>query len=308
MELSASIQYSIIIPVYNSTQVLVELQQKIDYIFSVQINQSYEIILVDDGSSNPGTWPCIEKLVQNNEHISAISLTRNFGQHAALLCGMAHAKGAYVITMDDDLQHSPEDIPALIRLQEHDVVMGQFHQKKHSLLRNLASGIKAYFDRVISGKPRNLRVSTFCLIRRSIAEQMLAIIQTPHPLFSSLIFQVTLDVVGVPVSHSPRQEGKSGYSFIRLIKLFGRLFMNNSKLIFQSVAWSGALLSGISLAILFSLLVMKDVPGLLFLGMGILISEGLLLLALGIRGISLSRIKAGEQQKIYLIKQRISYS
>lgn len=305
MERSASIQYSIIIPVFNTTQVLVELQQKIEYVFSVQINQSYEIIMVDDGSSNPGTWPGIVKLVQDKEHISAISLTRNFGQHAALLCGMAHATGVYLITMDDDLQHAPEDIPELIRLQEHDVVMGQFHQKKHALFRNLASRIKAYFDRVISGKPRNLRVSTFCLIRRSIAEQMLAIAHTPHPLFSSLIFQVTRDVVGVPVSHSSRKEGKSGYSFISLIKLFARLFMNNSKLIFHSVAWSGALLFSISLAILINLLLVMDLPGLLLMGLVILISEGLFLLAIGISGIGLSRFKAGEQQKIYLIKQQI---
>ena len=232
MEQAASIQYSIVVPIYNTSKVLVELQQRIEQVLLFQIKQSYEIILVDDGSSNPATWPAIENLVRNRKHISAIRLTRNFGQHAALLCGMANAKGAYLITMDDDLQHSPEDIPTLISHKEHDMVMGQFRKKNHAPVRNLGSKIKSCFDRIISGKPRKLRVSTFCLIRRNIAERILAIVRTPLPLFSSLAFQATRDVVGVPVSHSPRQEGKSGYSFISLIKLFGRLFISNSRFIF----------------------------------------------------------------------------
>jgi len=306
MEQPASVQYSIVVPVYNTTNVLLELQQKIEQVFSTLVKQSYEIIFVDDGSSNPATWSSIENLVGNKKHISAIRLAGNFGQHSALLCGMAHAKGAYLITMDDDLQHAPEDIPTLISKQEHDIVMGQFDQKKHSPARNMGSNIKAYFDRVISGKHQHLRISTFCLIRRSIAERMLEIAQTPFPLFSSLVFKSTSDVVGVTVSHSPRQEGKSGYSFISLLRLFSRVFINNPKVIFRFVTWSGVILFGISLAILVSLLTRRELPGLLLLGLIILLSNSLFLIILGIRGINLSRISTREQQNSYLIKQRIS--
>jgi glycosyltransferase involved in cell wall biosynthesis len=305
-ETNTSIEYSIVIPVYNTTQVLGELQRRIEQVFSSRLKASYEILFVDDGSSNPGTWPAVEYLVRNKRNISGIRLTRNFGQHAALLCGLAHARGEYIITMDDDLQHAPEDIPALVSQQEHDVVIGQFRQKQQSPVRKMASNIKAFFDRVISGKPRNLRMSTFCLIRRSVVQQMLAAVQTPHSLFSSLIFNVTRDIVGIPVSHSARQEGKSGYSPFSLLRLFSRLFVINSKIIFHLIAWSGGLVFTISIVLLIGLIRLKDSPGWFFMEPLILLGTGCFLLILGIRGISLSRLKTpGVPQKPYLIRQRI---
>lgn len=306
IEPASSIQYSIIIPVYNTTKVLEELQQRIEKVFTTQIKQSYEIIFVDDCSPNPGTWSAVENLVRKGSNISALLMSRNFGQHASLICGMDHAKGAYIITMDDDLQHAPEDIPKLIRQQKHDVVMGQFIHKRHSPTRNLGSAIKSYFDRVISRKPRNLRVTTFSLIRRGITEQMISAIQTPYPLFSSLVFQVTRDVVGVTVTHNPRKENRSGYSFISLLRLFIRLLINNLKLIFLYVAWSGAFIIVISLAILIGLPILIDVPNLLMFVIGILLINGLFLLILGIKGIGLCRIKSGAQHKPYDIKVRIN--
>ncbi len=313
MDPGPSISYSIVIPVYNTTRVLEQLHQRIGQVFASRIGQSYEVILVDDSSPNPETWPTVEALVRNGQNTSAIRLTRNFGQHAALLCGLAHAGGEHIITMDDDLQHAPEDIPALIHLQDHDVVMGQFPEKQHSWSRNLSSSLKGYFDRVFSGKPRDLRVSTFCLIRSSIARQMLNMSNIPYPLLSVLVFYVTRDVVGVPVSHSPRQEGKSGYSLVRLIRLFTRLLINNSQLVFQLIAWSGGLLFTLSMITLLGLLAcqlfLKAVSGWLFLGFGILLMMGFLLIALGYMGAVLARIAAvAEQKKPYLIRQKISYT
>lgn len=310
MGTAAITSYSIVIPVYNTTWVLGQLLQRIEQTFASHIRQSYEIILVDDRSPNPETWPVVEALARAGQNISAIQLTRNFGQHSAILCGLAHAKGEYIITMDDDLQHAPEDIPALISLQEHDVVIGQFLVKQHSWSRNLFSNIKGYFDRVLSGKPRNLRISTFCLIRRSIAQKMLGNARTPRPLLSSLIFSVTSDVAGASVSHSPRQEGESGYSLIKLIRLFSRLLVNNSRPVFQFVAWSGGALFVLSLALLLGSsiwhLFSKDVPGWLFLGLVILIINGFLLIALGFLGIVFSRTEAvAEQKEPYLVQQSI---
>lgn len=306
---AAFTSYSIVIPVYNTTWVLGQLLQRIEQTFASHIRQPYEIILVDDRSPNPETWPVVEALAQAGQNISAIRLARNFGQHSAILCGLAHAKGEYIITMDDDLQHAPEDIPALIGLQEHDVVIGQFRLKRHSWSRNLFSRIKAYFDRVLSGKPPNLRISTFCLIRRSIAQRMLSIAHTPRPLLSSLIFYVTNDVVGAPVSHSPRQEGESGYSLIKLLRLFSRLLVNNSRPIFQFVAWSGGVLFVLSLVLLLGLsiwhLFSKDVPGWLFLGLVILVMNGFLLIALGFLGVVFTRIEAVAEQKKPYIEQQL---
>lgn len=306
---SASISYSIVIPVYNTTWVLGQLHQRIEQTFASHIRQSYEIILVDDKSPNPETWPAVEALARTGQNIRAIRLARNFGQHAAILCGLTHARGEYIITMDDDLQHAPEDIPALIRLQEHDVVIGQFLLKQHSWDRNLFSSIKGYFDRVLSGKPRNLRISSFCLIHRSIAQKMLNIANIPRPLLSSLIFSVTNDVVGAPVSHSPRQEGESGYSLIKLIRLFSRLLVNNSRPVFKFVAWSGGVLFILSLVLLLGFstwhLFRRDVPGWFFLGLVILLTNGFLLITLGFLGVVFARNEAKAEQKKPYVEQQL---
>jgi dolichol-phosphate mannosyltransferase/undecaprenyl-phosphate 4-deoxy-4-formamido-L-arabinose transferase len=228
MERSESIHYSIVIPVFNTSIVLKELVQRIEQVFNLHVKKPFEIILVDDGSANLQPWPALEELVEKNEYITVIRLARNFGQHAAMVCGIEHTNGRFLLTMDDDLQHAPEDIPVLISQQDHDVVMGQFEQKKHNAIRNFGSNIKSYFDSIISGKPQNLRVSTFCLIQRHVAEKMLANLKTPLPLFSTLLFQATSDIVGVAVSHTFRSEGKSGYSIFKLVKIFIRLFVSKS--------------------------------------------------------------------------------
>ena len=228
MERSESIHYSIVIPVFNTSIVLKELVQRIEQVFNLHVKKPFEIILVDDGSVNTATWTALEELAEKKVFITVIRLARNFGQHAAMVCGMEHSNGRFLLTLDDDLQHAPEDIPVLISHQDHDVVMGQFEQKKHSPIRNFGSNIKSYFDSIISGKPQNLRVSTFCLIQRHVAEKMLANLKTPLPLFSTLIFQATSDIVGVRVSHSFRSEGKSGYTIFKLVKLFIRLFASKS--------------------------------------------------------------------------------
>ena len=226
--------YSVVVPVFNSSGTLLELQQRLGQVFSQYIQKPYEVIWVDDGSSNPATWTRIEEMVADHDYNSGIQLNGNFGQHAALMCGIIHAKGSYIITIDDDLQHAPEDIPILIKYQEHDVVMGQFVKRKHGTIRNMGSFAKSFFDWLISGKPKGLRVSTFCLIQRPVIDKMVTRVQAPLPLFSTILFKATRDIVGVQVSHSTRKEGKSGYTFHKLVKLFARMFARQSLLSKQS--------------------------------------------------------------------------
>jgi glycosyltransferase involved in cell wall biosynthesis len=229
MDLANTTVYSVIVPVYNTSRSLLELQRRLDFVFNRDIKQPYELLWVDDGSTNYSTWPTIEELVADYENNFGIQLDGNFGQHAALICGITHAKGRFIITMDDDLQHAPEDIPVLIQSQEHDVVIGQFAKRKHSLVRNIGSYVKSFFDRIVSGKPKGLRVSTFCLFRRAIAEKILAQARVPLPLFSTMMFRSTSDIIGVDVSHSIRKEGKSGYTINKLLTLFVKMFVRQSK-------------------------------------------------------------------------------
>ena len=107
--------YSVIVPVYDSVESLAILAEEIDGVFSKIPDADYELVFVDDKSPDPRTWPALEKLDKEGNKVKAVRLTRNFGQQAATLCGMAEARGDFVITMDDDLQHAPNRFGRLPR-------------------------------------------------------------------------------------------------------------------------------------------------------------------------------------------------
>ena len=125
------VEYSIVVPVYDSTESLSELVERIDKVFALHVNALYELILVDDGSPNPQTWPIMEQLADRFASVRSIQLTRNFGKAGAVLCGFEQSRGDWLILMDDDLQHPPEDIVLLVANKGHDVVVAQFRERKH---------------------------------------------------------------------------------------------------------------------------------------------------------------------------------
>ena len=131
------IKYSIVVPVYNSAPTLDELYNRVKRVFEITLNEPFEMILVDD-SSHDNSFAKMAELSRNDSRIVSVQLAQNFGQHNALLCGFSHARGDYIITIDDDLQHPPEEIPKLIAAMEAnekiDVVIGKYETKKHSLM------------------------------------------------------------------------------------------------------------------------------------------------------------------------------
>ena len=165
-------KYSIVIPVYKSSSSLIELAERTEQLFLKMPNAEYELIFVNDSPFSKKTVDTLEVLAQRNPQIIVIELMKNFGQQAATLCGIKYAKGDYIITMDDDLQHWPEDICKLMEEQEHDVVIARFRDKKHSPFKRFTSEIKGYFDHIILGKPRFLRLSPFRLIKAEVAKLM----------------------------------------------------------------------------------------------------------------------------------------
>jgi len=131
---------SVIVPVYNSEQTLRELRKRLKKVLASLVEDRYELVFVNDGSID-SSWTILKDIATNDERIIAINLTRNFGQHNALMCGFSHVRGSYIITIDDDLQNPPEEIPKLFQeIQKgHDVVYGIFETKKHSKFRNFGS-------------------------------------------------------------------------------------------------------------------------------------------------------------------------
>lgn len=302
---------SIVIPVYGSP-VLEELADRVDAVFRDRPEDDYEIVFVDDRSPDPRIWLTLERLAQERERVKAIQLTRNFGQQAATLCGLREARGEVAITLDDDLQHDPRDIPKLLAHANHDIVIGQFERRRHSLFRRAMSRIKGFFDQALIGKPRSIQLSSFRLLGRTVVDGILSI-RTPHPFLPALMFHVSKDVVGVPVGHAARREGRSGYTLRKLFRVFSNLLINNSSLVLRLVGGVGIFFAVISF-LLAALVVYRRifhgvaVQGWASLFVALLFIGGLLLVSLGVVGEYLLRIiESSENRPTYLVRRRMGF-
>ena len=300
---------SIVIAVYDSPA-LEALVTGIEEVFRER-KEDYEIVFVDDGSPDDQIWPTLRRLAAERPHVRAVQLTRNFGQQPATLCGLREARGDVMITMDDDLQHDPRDIPRLLELAGHDIVIGQFKSRKHHLLRRIASRAKMVFDEIVIGKPKGLQLSSFRLLSRTVVDGILSI-RTPNPFLPALMFHVSKDVVGVTVGHSQRLAGRSGYTLPKLVRLFGNLIINNSSILLRCAAYVGMFMALVSFAIAGSVVYRRIVHGIRVQGwaslfVAILLIGGLLLVSVGIMGEYLIRIiESSEERPTYFVRRRTS--
>lgn len=212
--------YSIVVPVYNSEHMLHELYRRIANVFENTICEPYELILVDDGSKD-NSFKVMEELHKEHPHVKIIQMARNFGQHPALLCGFSHVSGDFVITMDDDLQHQPEELPKMIKVMNErddvDVIIASYEGRKHNPIRRLGTKVSVWATSKMLGKDPNLQITSYRLIRRFLVD---AIVQTSThlPQIGNLLVQSSNRIINVPVQHAERAYGKSGYSFKRLVK------------------------------------------------------------------------------------------
>jgi dolichol-phosphate mannosyltransferase/undecaprenyl-phosphate 4-deoxy-4-formamido-L-arabinose transferase len=301
---------SVVIPVYNST-VLDELVTRIHAVFASLRDFDYEVILVDDASSDPRVWPTLEDLGRRSDRVRAIQLTRNFGQQPATLCGLSSARGDVILTMDDDLQHLPEDIPKFLALTDWDIVIGQFDRSRQSAFRRLSSHAKGYFDRWILGKPKGLQMSAFRMLSRTVTDGVLSI-RTPHPFLPALMFHVSQNVIGVRVGHSPRREGRSGYGFWKLLRVFSHLLISNSSLVLRVVGHLGVFFAAASFLVAVLVIYRKladdiAVPGWTSLLVAQLLLGGLLLFSVGVVGEYLIRIiETSERRHTYFVRRAVN--
>jgi glycosyltransferase involved in cell wall biosynthesis len=300
--------YSVVVPVFNSENSLLQLVSRLKKVFDEVIKDSFEVILVDDGSSHPGTWPVLERLACEEPFVVCIRLMRNYGKASAVLCGLNWAQGHWIITMDDDLQQAPEDIPKLITYRDHDVVVGQFRVKHHTTIQIVTSRIKSLFDRVILGVP--CRMSPLKLITAKVAHSVRRT-STPNPFIPALLSAVTDDFVGVEVEHHPSFHGKSRYSLLARFKQFSNLLIGNSSIFLRGFAFLGLIISLIGL--LFALYIVGRrlfgsmvLPGWSSLIVINLVFGGLILTALGLNGEYLVRILEETGSKpVYVIRYQL---
>ena len=210
---------SIVIPVYRGAATIGDL---VGAVSALQPHDGLELILVNDGSPDNSDEVCRGLVREASVPITYIAHTRNFGEHNAIMTGLRHARGKYIITMDDDLQNPPEEV---LRVYEYaksgcwDVVYTYYSRKEHPLWRNIGSWFaNAVADHLLD-KPKGLYLSSFRCISALVA-QSVSSYEGPYPYIDGLIFQVTQRVGTVEVRHLPRAKGLSTYGFRRLVRLW----------------------------------------------------------------------------------------
>jgi glycosyltransferase involved in cell wall biosynthesis len=308
-EVPGALLISVVVPVYNGL-LIEELADRVHATLADR-SEDYELILVDDVSPDPRVWPLVERLARTRPNVKAVQLTRNFGQQAATLCGLRESRGDVVVTMDDDLQHRPEDLPALLRFSDHDIVIGQLVGRQHHAGRKVVSWVKGHFDYWLIGKPKHIQLSSYRMLARTVVDGMLAI-RTANPFLPALMFHVSRDVVGVPVTHSARGTGRSGYTLRKLLYVFSNLIFNNSSLLLRVVGQFGIALALVSLVMAGGVVYHKLAHRVAVSGWASLMATqlfigGMLLLGMGVVGEYLIRIiESSETRPAYLVRRRVT--
>ncbi len=212
---------SFVIPCYRSEKTLPHVVNEIDEKMKTMENYSYEIILVNDCSPD-NTLATIRRLCEEKNYIKGISFSRNFGQHSALMAGLRHTDGDYIVCLDDDGQTPADEVDRLIgRLEEgYDAVYAKYEHKQHSAFRNLGSRVNELMTRIMLEKPHDLYLSSYFAVRRFVVEDMIRY-ENSYPYVIGLVLRATKNITNVEVNHREREEGNSGYT---LKKLFGLWF------------------------------------------------------------------------------------
>jgi glycosyltransferase involved in cell wall biosynthesis len=285
---------SIVVPVYNSQDSLPLLVQRISAVFLAE-GREYELILVDDGSRDD-SWAVVSDLAHRWSNVRGFRMLRNYGQHNALLCGIRAAKNPIVVTIDDDLQNPPEEIPKLLSAltAKDDVVYGTPARESHGLWRDLASQITKLVLQSAMGADTARKVSAFRVLRRSIARAFDEY-RSPYVSIDVLLTWGTERFTSVVVKNDPRTMGTSNYTVGKLIRHALNMMTGFSVLPLQTASLFGFVMTGGGIASLAwilgrYLLAGALVPGFAFLGCMIAIFSGTQLFALGIIGEYIARI------------------
>jgi polyisoprenyl-phosphate glycosyltransferase len=289
-------EISVVIPVYRSRDCLPELLRQLTAELD-QLSKPFEIILVDDASPDD-SWHVIRQLASEYPFVKAIQLMRNAGQAFATLCGLAHSRGEVVVTMDDDLQHQPDQLPKLLSVldndSEVDCVLGYFAEKKHARYRNLGSRAIRWVNARAFGLPSNIRSSSFRAIRRPVVRAILGH-HTQNPAIAALLYQSTHRIRSLPIEHAARYSGESNYTLAKQFRLALDNICNVSMLPLRAVTVLGLAACAFSVLLVIKFLVQYLLGSIGVAGwttVVILMSffSGAILLSLGIVGEYLVRI------------------
>jgi glycosyltransferase involved in cell wall biosynthesis len=290
----------VVVPAYNSELSLPELVRRLKPVLDA-VATDYELILVDDGSRD-GTWRVIQDLARDHAWVRGVHLMRNYGQYNAVLCGIRLARYELTVTMDDDLQHPPEEIPNLLEklTGDKDVVYGTPSQEQHGLWRNAASQVTKFALQSAMGAPIARKASPFRLFRTRFRDAF-AGFDGPYVSIDVLLTWGTTKFDAVEVRHEARTLGKSNYTFGKLVVHALNMITGFSTWPLQLASLIGFLFTVVGIIALLVVVIKYliqggSVPGFSFLASIIAIFSGAQLFSLGIMGEYLARMHARTMQ------------
>jgi polyisoprenyl-phosphate glycosyltransferase len=290
IEHNKPVELSVIIPCYNSSKALPELYERLNRALE-SLAVTHEIVFVND-SSNDNTAQLLKELADQDKHITAIDLMFNVGQFRAIMCGLDYSRGQYVVTMDDDLQHPPEEISKLFNKlkynPDYDAVIGVYKNKRHSAFRNFGSNLACRIRGSVFNKPKGFQTTSFRCLSRKLVDTVVDH-KTMFPSISMLIFRSTSRVTSLEVEHHPRKHGSSNYSIFKLIKTFISSTFSYTNMPLNFISALGIIISlvGFFLAAYYLIKYIihpTAIPGWTTLVVLLNIYSGFLLLAIGVIG------------------------
>ncbi len=301
---------SVVIPVYNAEKSLPELISRLLPVLAASAPR-YEVILVNDGSRDH-SWDVIRRLASENDALFGIDLMRNYGQHNALLCGVRAVRGDVVVTLDDDLQHRPEDIPRLLELLSGgaDVAYGTPDREQHGAFRPLASRLTKLALRSTMGAESAPLVSPFRAFRTSLREAF-AGVHDPSFSLDVLLTWGTTRLAAVRVVHEPRVNGRSRYTFVKLVRHALNMITGFSVLPLRIASLLALVFMLFGFGVLVKVVVRvllygSPVPGFPMLASLITMLSAVQLFSLGILGEYLARIHQRTMNNpVYTVRERV---
>jgi len=308
----SDIGISIVVPVYNSEACVEELVNRLAAVLD-EFGKACEIVLVNDCSTDH-SWEKISGLCQTFTMLRGINLRKNFGQDCAIMAGLKNSSGQIVVIMDDDLQHDPRDIPALITEVQrgNDICYALFPAKKHTRFKNFGSWFMGQVEDVILKKPKHIYLSPFKAIRREVIDNVLQY-DGPYPFIDGLLLRVTRNITQVSIEHHERYAGSSTDNLINSIKIWSRLATNFSIIPLRLATLLGFVSSGIGLILgLFFLIQyfigVKAPVGWFSTIVVVLFLGGIQLLTIGIIGEYVGRLFLHtSKEPQFIVKEKIGY-